>query len=235
MTREVLDAAVTSETPEGIMIELRPAGMAVRCYAYLLDLFIRFMIVSIASAVLIPTMQGVGVGIVLVLFFAMEWFYPVMFELSRWGATPGKRTFGLKTVMDNGLPITPAASITRNLLRTADFIPAMFGFGIVSMLLRRDFKRLGDIAAATLVVYEPKVAGKPKPLDVAPIAPAFLLKPEDQAALMAFSARVSKLTYERQDELAAIAAPIAGCPSIPDPTVTRKVLGVAQWLLGKRA
>ncbi len=234
MTRKVLDAAITSETPEGIMIELRPAGITVRCYAYMLDLFIRFMIGGVASAVLLPTMKGVGTGIVLVLFFGMEWFYPVAFELTRWGATPGKRTFGLKTVMDNGLPITPAASLIRNLLRTADFMPAMFGFGIVSMLIRRDFKRLGDIAAATLVVYEQKIATKPRPLDIEPVAPAFLLKPEDQAALMAFAARVVKLTAERQDELAAIAAPVAGCISSPDPIVTRKVLGVAQWLLGRR-
>ena len=235
MSREVLDAAVMSETPEGILIELRPAGLAVRCYAYLLDLFIRFMIISISSAALIPTMQKLGQGIVLVLFFGMEWFYPVAFELSRWGSTPGKRTFGLRTVMDNGLPITPAASITRNLLRTADFIPAAFSFGILSMVLRRDFKRLGDIAAATLVVYEPKKAAKPKPLDIPPVAPSRILAPQDQAALMAFAARVPKLTNERLDELAALAAPIANCPSQPDPQVTRQVLGVAQWLLGRRA
>lgn len=235
MTTDVLDAAVMSETPEGIMIELRPAGIAVRFYAYALDFFIRFMIASITSAVLVPLMRGIGVAVVMILFFGMEWFYPVVFELTRWGATPGKRTFGLKTVMDNGLPITPAASITRNLLRVADFIPAMFGFGIVSMLLRKDFKRLGDIAAATLVVYEQKAAAKPKPLDITPVAPARPLAPADQAALMAFAARASKLTCERQDELAAIAAPIAGCPVKPDPHITRQVLGVAQWLLGRRA
>ncbi|HVY22186.1 MAG TPA: RDD family protein [Steroidobacteraceae bacterium] len=234
MTMDVLDAAVMSETPEGILIELRPAGLAVRFYAYSLDFFIRFMLASVASAVLVPIMRGVGVGIVMILFFGMEWFYPVIFELTRWGATPGKRTFGLKTVMDNGLPITPAASIIRNLLRVADFIPAMFGFGILSMLLRRDFKRLGDIAASTLVVYEQKAAAKPRPLDITPVAPARPLAPEDQAALMAFAARASKLTGERQDELAAIAAPIAGCAAEPDAQVTRKVLGVAQWLLGRR-
>ena len=232
---EVLDSAITCETPEGIMIELRPAGIAVRAYAYMLDFFIRFMIISISSAILIPVMRNTGVGIMLVLFFGMEWFYPVAFELSRWGATPGKRTFGLKVVMDNGLPVTPAASVTRNLLRAADFIPALFGFGILSMLLRHDFKRLGDLAAATLVVYAPKAAAKPKPLDIVPIAPARMLAPQDQAALMAFAARASRLTNERQDELAAIAASITNCPSEPDPEVTRKVLGVAQWLLGRRA
>ena len=59
----------------------------------------------------------------LILFFALEWFYPVAFELTPSGATPGKRAFGLKVVMDNGLPVTPAASLTRNLLRVGRLSP----------------------------------------------------------------------------------------------------------------
>ena len=86
----------------------------------------------------------------------LEWFYPVVFELSRSGATPGKSVVGIKVVMDNGLPVTPAASFTRNLLRVADFLPFLFGAAIVSMLLRQDSKRLGDLAAATIVVHQPR-------------------------------------------------------------------------------
>ena len=86
----------------------------------------------------------------------LEWFYPVVFELRAVGRDAGQARFGLKVVMDNGLPVTPAASFTRNLLRVADFLPFGYGFAIVSMLLRRDCKRLGDIAAGTLVVHEPR-------------------------------------------------------------------------------
>jgi len=50
-----------------------------------------------------------------------------VFELTPWGASPGKRAMGLKVVMDSGLPVTLAASLTRNLLRAADFLP--FGYG----------------------------------------------------------------------------------------------------------
>ena len=87
-------------------------------------------------------------GVMLVLLFAIEWLYPVVFELLPWAATPGKRALDLRVVMDTGLPVTPAASLTRNLLRAADFMPMLFAFGLLSMLLRRDFKRLGDLAAA---------------------------------------------------------------------------------------
>jgi len=164
----------------------------------------------------------------------LEWFYPVVFELSRSGATPGKSMFGIKVVMDNGLPVTPAASFTRNLLRVADFLPLLFGAGIVSMLLRQDSKRLGDLAAATIVVHQPLRPPKVKLDNVAPLSPALLLAPSDQAALVALAARAPTLTAERLDELAALAASVSGDGGRAGPNVTRRVLGVAQWAMGKR-
>ena len=115
---------------------------------------------------------GIGIAFLLILFFALEWFYPVVFELTPSGATPGKRVFGLRVVMDNGLPVTAAASLTRNLLRVADFLPFGYGFAIVSMLLRRDCKRLGDIAAGTIVVHEPRPVPRIELTEVAPVVPA---------------------------------------------------------------
>jgi uncharacterized RDD family membrane protein YckC len=233
MQGAVLDTVTATETPEGIMLELRPAGISARCYAFLVDWLIRIGIIWIA-AIVAAFMKGFGMASFLILLFALEWLYPVAFELSRWGATPGKRTFGLKVVMDSGLPITPAASLTRNLLRVADFLPALFGFGVVSMLVRRDFKRLGDIAAATLVVYQSRPAAKFALPQVEIVQPARLLSPPDQAAVIALAARASKLTRERVDELAALAAPVSGDEGHAGPEVTRRVLGVAQWLLGHR-
>jgi hypothetical protein len=180
-------------------------------------------------------MGGIGVAFWVILFFALEWFYPVVFELSRSGATPGKRTFGLKVVMDNGLPVTPAASLTRNLLRAADFLPFVYGFAIVSMLIRRDHKRLGDLAAATLVVHAPRPAPKVSLASVVPVTPAAPLTPADQAALIALAARAPTLTVERLDELAAMAASVSGDAGRSGPEVTRRVLGVAEWLMGRRA
>ena len=143
--------------------------------------------------------------------------------------------FGLRVVMDNGLPITPGASLTRNLLRFADFLPLLYGFAIVSILLRKDCKRLGDIAAATLVVHDSRPAPKIELHQVEPIAPARPLSPADQSAVIALAARAPTLTGERLDELAALAAPVSGDEGRSGPEVTRRVLGVAMWLLGKRA
>jgi len=233
MVREVLDTVVAAETPEGIVLELRPAGLSARFYAFLIDLLIRALI-GYAAAIAAAFMGGFGLGTWLLFVFLLEWFYPVVFELSRSGATPGKSMVGVKVVMDNGLPITPAASFTRNLLRVADFLPLLFGAGIVSMLLRQDSKRLGDLAAATIVVHQPLRPPKVKLDNVAPLSPALLLAPSDQAALVALAARAPTLTAERLDELAALAAPVSGDGGRAGPNVTRRVLGVAQWAMGKR-
>lgn len=233
MSSDVLDTVVAAETPEGIAIELRPAGLPARFYAYSVDLLVRSMIL-IGLFMITAPMGGMGRGLALIIAFLLEWFYPVAFELGRWGATPGKRVFGLKVVMDNGLPITPAASVARNLLRTVDFMPLLYGFGMVSMLLRADFKRVGDLAAGTLVVYQPKRSAPATLPDVEPLAPVRPLAPRDQAAVIAFATRAPRLTAERVDELASLAAGIAGASS-DDPHATARVMAVAQWLLGRRA
>ena len=233
MPGDALDTVVTAETPEGILLELRPAGLTPRLYAFLLDWTIRLAILY-AGAFAAALMGGIGIAFMLILAFALEWFYPVVFELTASGATPGKQVFKLKVVMDNGLPITPAASLTRNLLRTADFLPFVYGFAIVSMLVRRDCKRLGDIAAATLVVHQPQAVPRIVLDEVAPVVPAMRLSPRDQAAVIALAARAPRLTVERLDELAALAAAVSGDRGRSGLAVTRRVLGVAQWALGRR-
>jgi uncharacterized RDD family membrane protein YckC len=232
--RAVLDTIVGAETPEGIVLELRPAGLNARFYAFALDWLIRLAIIW-AAAMTATYMGGIGIAFVVILFFTLEWFYPVAFELGSSGASPGKRAFGLKVVMDNGLPITPAASLCRNLLRAADFLPFLYGFAIVSMLLRRDCKRLGDLAAATIVVHEPRATRRRASNDVVPLAPARLLAPRDQAAVIALASRAHRLTAERLDELAALAATVSGDAGHSGPHVTQRVLGVAEWALGRRS
>jgi uncharacterized RDD family membrane protein YckC len=232
-TRDILDTVVACETPEGILLELRPAGLSPRYYAFLVDWLIRIAIID-AAALVSPFFGGMGIALWIILIFALEWLYPVAFELSASGATPGKRIFGLKVVMDNGLPITAAASMTRNLLRVADFLPFAFGFGVVSMLTRGDSKRLGDLAAGTLVVHNRRTDDRLAIEERTPVMPARPLAPEDQAALVALAARAPRLTKARLDELAALAAVVSGNAGQSGPAVTTRVLGVAQWVLGRR-
>ena len=215
------------------MLELRPAGLAVRYYAFALDWVIRLSVIY-GAAMVASVLGGIGMAFWIILIFALDWFYPVVFELSASGATPGKRVFGLRVVMDNGLPVTAAASMTRNLLRVADFLPLGYAAAIICLLLRADGKRLGDLAAGTLVVHQPRAESRAVLDDVPLVAPVRPLAPEDQAALIALATRASTLTSDRLDELAALAAPVSGDARRAGPEVTVRVLGVAQWVLGRR-
>lgn len=225
-----LDTLYTAETPEGIALSLRPAGVAPRALAYMVDLCVRFGIFLVLAIVSVP-FGGMGKGLLLVSYFLIEWFYPVLFELTRSGATPGKRMFGLQVVMDSGLPVTPAAALTRNLLRAADFFPFLYACGLLTMLLRQDFKRLGDLAAGTLVVYADSVALHGALPEATATAPARALSPREQAAIVAWAGRAARLTPARLDELAVLARSVTPGEG---GDATRRLLGVAQWLVGNR-
>ncbi|ANH67692.1 RDD family protein [Mitsuaria sp. 7] len=233
-----IDTLSPAETPEGIVLSLRPAGLVSRTMAFLLDLFIRLILdlVLVMSLGAFGGLGGLGFGLMLIGMFLIEWLYPIAFELGRSGATPGKQAVGLRVVMDTGLPVTPAASVTRNLLRVADFLPLAYAFGIVTMLLNRDCKRLGDLAAGTLVVYAQPVVLHDAPPDAPPLAPARPLSQGEQAAIRSWAGRAKRLTPERFEELAKLAAPAlpAEVPGEKPRGASERLLGVAQWLMGKR-
>lgn len=226
-----VDTLARVETPEGIVLSLRPAGLVARTMAFLIDLLIR-LAVDLGIVMLFGAWGGFGVGLILLGLFCVEWLYPIGFELSRWGATPGKRAFGLRVVMDTGLPITPAASFTRNLLRVADFLPFAYGIGLVTMLLHGECKRLGDLAAGTLVVHADPVVLHDAPPAAEPLAPARALGPAEQAAVLSWAGRARRLTPARFEELAQMAAP--ALPGGAAPGAAQRLLGVAQWLMGRR-
>ncbi|NUZ05423.1 RDD family protein [Piscinibacter koreensis] len=227
----LLDTRYVAETPEGIGLSLRPAGVMPRLYAFVIDFGIRLVLFA-PLARLLATLGEFGWGLALLLYFAIDWFYAVLFELLPGAATPGKRAVGLRVVMDSGLPITPAASLTRNLLRAADFLPFFYAAGALSMLLRPDFKRLGDLAAGTLVVHRHVVSLHGAPPAAAPLAPAADLAPRAQAAIVAWAGRVPRLTPARADELAELASAALPAGARRDPG--KELLGVAHWLIGER-
>ena len=86
--------------------------------------------------------------------FIFLWGYYIFFELAWNGQTPGKRWTKLRVLRTDGTPIGPTEVIIRNLLRLIDFLPFWYGIGIVSMFIQKESRRLGDLAAGTLVVLE---------------------------------------------------------------------------------
>jgi uncharacterized RDD family membrane protein YckC len=227
----MLDTLRSVTTPELIEVQLHPAGVLPRVLAWLIDMAIRFGILASIGTVL-AGLGGFGGGILLMLMFLLEWFYPVLFEVLGHGATPGKRAMGLAVVNDNGTPIGWGASFTRNLLRTADFLPFAYGFGMVSMLCHSEFRRLGDIVAGTLVIYREKRQPLPDLATETPIAPSEALDRATQRALVAFAERAENLTPARQEELADLVPHLACADS--GPQGAQRLLGLANHLIGRR-
>lgn len=80
--------------------------------------------------------------------------YYVFFEAFWKGQTPGKKMLGIRVRMADGTPLTFQASLIRNLLRVADFLPVGYFLGIIAMVVNPKFQRIGDLAANTMVSQE---------------------------------------------------------------------------------
>lgn len=154
----VLDTRVELVTPENIALEYRVAGPFRRLPAYALDMMVRYGLIALVSFVLliagVRIAPGATQGLMLVVFFGFSWFYGGLFETFWNGQTPGKRIMKIRVLGVDGQSINAQQAILRNLLRTADFMPGMFQFGLLAAMLNDRFQRLGDLACGTMVVVE---------------------------------------------------------------------------------
>lgn len=225
-TQRPTDTLRTVETPEGIELLLRPAGIPARGMAVMLDMILSTASSGVLYALLAMLGKG-GAGLGLIAAFVIQWFYPVLFEMFNHGRTPGKAALNLQVVHDDGTPISWTSSVLRNLLRYADMLPFGYGVGVISMLCNSRFQRLGDLAAGTLVVYQhqqQKISALPTG-DSLP--PSRSLHTNEQRAIVDFAERSSQLNPERQDELAALLEPLA-----TNRSNVETLLANARWFRG---
>ncbi len=159
----IQDETLNINTPENVAFGYQVAGIGSRFLATLTDT----VIVTLLQAVVIATYYVILylldvdpdgsawvaaiMGLVVFLFY---WGYYIFFEMLWNGQTPGKRWTGLRVIRTDGTPITLSESLIRNLTRIVDFLPAFYGVGIIAMFIDKQSRRLGDLAAGTLVVHD---------------------------------------------------------------------------------
>lgn len=223
-----LDTLRRLETPEGIELNLRVAGPVARALAWSVDGLIRYGALWGLLIALTP-LGGGGFGLWLIALFLGEWLYPALFEVYADGATPGKKALGLKVIHANGTPVDWPAALIRNLLRAVDFLPIFYGFGLVAMLGNRDFQRLGDLAAGTVVIYRDPSATAPQLPPGPALPPPFPLYPAEQQLLIDFAERSATLNPERQAELAELLASHTGLHGVVG---VERLRAYARWLAG---
>ncbi len=153
---------VTVITPENIPLTLELAGLGSRFGALLLDITIQTLVTltlffvgaMAAAAASLSGLSGWLTALGVIAVFLIWFGYFILFETIWNGQTPGKKAFGLRVVRDGGYPINVFSAAARNLIRIADFVPVAYGVGALAVFFHPQYKRLGDLAAGTLVVKE---------------------------------------------------------------------------------
>ena len=233
----MLDTAVQLETPEGIEISLHPAGLVARGLAFLIDEVIRWLIIFAAFAA--GSLLGVfGLGLGLIVTFVTYWLYGVLFEVFNNGQTPGKKMQGLQVVHDDATPIKLQASLLRNLLLWVDLLPMAYAAGIVSICLTQRFRRIGDLAAGTMVIYRSDPRGGQRvghqgadqsdgivetASDIVPRPTPFPLSQEEQGVVVDYLERSDLLSSARREELANILGTSLGGPADTAETLLKQM------------
>jgi len=228
----MLDTEREVPTPEGIELSVRLAGPVVRALAWGSDLCLRGA-AFFALGVALSRLGEVGSGALMILWFALEWFYPTLFEVWFGGATPGKKFLGLVVLQSDGTPVRLPASLIRNLLRGVDFLPFAYGFGLLSMLINPDFQRLGDIAAGTVVAYKESAIKHGSIPAAVPFPPPTPLTLREQRLVLDLAARSPLLTVERARELAVLIPSVSGTNN--EDKALNRLLSIANYLIGRRA
>jgi uncharacterized RDD family membrane protein YckC len=152
------DSELVVATPERVSFDYKVAGLATRGIAQLLDLLILFgVLMGLYFAALAAGAAGadtVAYLLAVIGSFVIVFGYFWACEAFWSGQTVGKRVFRLRAVGDRGEPMTFVQAGIRNVVRIIDFLPYGYGVGLVALFVNGRGKRLGDLAAGTIVVKD---------------------------------------------------------------------------------
>lgn len=165
------------ETIDAVDLSLEVAGLGARSYAFLIDWHIRVIFVMAwlaICAIAFPLFLDIslrdllssfneitgagGTSLVILPVIVIYFLYHPVLEIIGRGRTPGKRMAGLRIVNEQGRPPAMGALLVRNIFRLVDGLPLFYIVGIMTCLISERQRRLGDMAAGTLLVYDKSAA-----------------------------------------------------------------------------
>ncbi|MDW8363946.1 MAG: RDD family protein [Myxococcales bacterium] len=169
-------------TPENVPFELELAGPTARALGWAADVAVIAALTGLSACLIasrLQTLGGFAHALFFVLAFVAQWWYRALTEWWLGGQTPGKRLVGIRVVDARGLRVRLSQTVLRHLVGIVDLLPALYLVGGLCVLIDPRARRLGDIAAGTLVVRE-------RP----PVAPRTVVAPDSEAFAFARSAAV---------------------------------------------
>jgi uncharacterized RDD family membrane protein YckC len=211
-----MERTVDVRTGEAVAIRYELAGLGSRFLAVTVDMIVQIaiaiaLLVGYAFAAPLIARSGLGktldawlIALGVAAFFALFFGWFIIFEAWWSGRTPGKRALGLRVVRDGGFPVDVGAAVIRNLVRIAEVALGFYLLSAISALISKENKRLGDLAAGTLVVRDR--ADAPRDLDAylaRPVRSDTGLSEADRVLIERFLARRRALDRNARVRLAA--------------------------------
>jgi len=228
MQQSLPDTDLVVATPERVSFDYQVAGIGTRAIAQLLDLLILGgVLLGVLLAALAVGQTGsdaLAYLLAVIGSFVVTFGYFWACEAFWSGQTVGKKVFRLRAVGDRGEPMTFVQAGIRNIVRVIDFLPYAYGVGMVVLFINGKGKRLGDLAAGTIVVKDsdslqlwqlpggraPAPAASPQPetppIPFAPASPQELLlrrlDPELRRFVTSYARRRAELPLTLRAQLA---------------------------------
>lgn len=157
-------------TGEGVAVEVPAASALIRCASGLIDLIalviIAFLVAFATSYV--GGSEALGKITALLSFIGIFVALPTLVETLTRGRSLGKLACGLRTVRDDGGPITMRHALTRALVSIPEVFMLAGAPAVLAMFIHPRAKRLGDMAAGTYVISQRAKLALPYPLQMPP-------------------------------------------------------------------
>jgi len=149
-------------TGEAVVLQVRIARMPTRALACAIDVALQGVVLVVLVSLLAGFLLGsesseaLAVALIFIVVLLVAVGYRVLMETLTRGRTIGKMVLGLKVVRDDGSSIRFRHALVRTLMWFfVDFAPWFAACpGIVSSLMNKQGKRIGDMVAGTVVIRE---------------------------------------------------------------------------------
>ncbi len=217
-----MDRTLRVKTPESIAFSYELAGLGSRFLAVAIDVALQTLVMigiiwgvvyagthMSAAAMRDASRAGkfeesLAIAFIITIIFVIYFGYFIIFETFWNGQTPGKKLMGLRVVRDGGYPADFASIAIRNVIRVGEAVAGLYAISAVVALMSPENKRLGDMAAGTLVVRDTAAAKLAAILDEPPdAARPIMLTAEERSLIDLFVVRRQGMAPENRAVMAA--------------------------------
>jgi uncharacterized RDD family membrane protein YckC len=145
-------------TGEAVALDIRVARLASRAIALLLDMLFQSSILNVVlyltslTALIADEAWAAGLSVVALVVVVVG--YPATLETLTRGRTLGKMAVGLRVVGEDGGPVRFRQALVRALAGFVEFWMFLGLPALITSLLNRRGRRLGDIFAGTIVIQD---------------------------------------------------------------------------------